>query len=66
MAAPGAGIPLVSNPDEDDGPRILAATLIVTSVALITVAARLYVRLGMIRNFGWDVRASFPSVLRGA
>ncbi|KAB5578896.1 hypothetical protein GE09DRAFT_563600 [Coniochaeta sp. 2T2.1] len=49
-----SGMPLVSNPAEDDGPRILGATLTVTIVALITVATRLYVRFGMIRNFGWD------------
>ncbi|KAF1940907.1 hypothetical protein EJ02DRAFT_378708 [Clathrospora elynae] len=41
-------------PDENQGPNILSATLTVTSVALITVLARLYVRLRMIRNFGWD------------
>ncbi|KAF2831138.1 hypothetical protein CC86DRAFT_390819 [Ophiobolus disseminans] len=41
-------------PDERQGPTILGATLTVTVVALITTIARLYVRLNMIRNVGWD------------
>jgi hypothetical protein len=54
MASP-AGPPPVSNPSEDDSTRILAATWTVTCVALITVITRLYVRLIVIRNWGWDV-----------
>lgn len=42
-------------PDENQGPTILGATLTVTIAALLTVIARLYVRLRMIRNIGWDV-----------
>ena len=42
----------VSN--EDQGPVILGATLTVTIAALITMATRLYVRIRMIRNMGWD------------
>jgi hypothetical protein len=52
MAAPygpGQGVP-----DENLGPVILGATLTVTIAALITIATRLYVRLLMIRNVGWD------------
>lgn len=45
----------VSNPEENEGPTVLAATLTVTSVAFIVVAARLWVRLGMIHSFGFDV-----------
>lgn len=45
----------VSNPEENEGPTVLAATLTVTSVALVVVAARLWVRLGMIHSFGFDV-----------
>lgn len=41
-------------PDEDQGPVILGATLTVTIAALITMATRLYVRVRMIRNVGWD------------
>jgi hypothetical protein len=42
--------------DENKGPAILAATLTVTVAAVITMATRMYVRIGMIRNVGWDVR----------
>jgi hypothetical protein len=42
-------------PDENQGPTILGATLTVTIAAFLTVVARLYVRLRMIRNVGWDV-----------
>jgi hypothetical protein len=42
-------------PDENQGPNILAATLTVTIAALVTIVARLYVRLRMIRNIGCDV-----------
>lgn len=41
-------------PNEDQGPVILGATLTVTIAALMTMATRLYVRLHMIRNVGWD------------
>ncbi|TDZ32628.1 hypothetical protein CTRI78_v011759 [Colletotrichum trifolii] len=44
----------VSNPDENEGPTVLAATLTVTCVALLTVGARLWVRVGLIHNFGLD------------
>ncbi|KAJ8109136.1 hypothetical protein OPT61_g7681 [Boeremia exigua] len=39
---------------EDQGPVILGATLTVTIAALITMVTRLYVRIHMIRNVGWD------------
>lgn len=42
--------------DENQGPAILAATLTVTIAALITTVTRMYVRIVMIRNVGWDVR----------
>jgi hypothetical protein len=42
-------------PNENQGPTILGATLTVTIAAFLTVIARLYVRLRMIRNIGWDV-----------
>ncbi|GAQ10036.1 hypothetical protein ALT_7357 [Aspergillus lentulus] len=48
-------------PDENRGPVILAATSIVTISALLTVLARMYVRVFMIRNVGADVR---PSALK--
>ncbi|KAF6803771.1 integral membrane family protein [Colletotrichum sojae] len=45
---------LVSNPAQNEGPKILAATLTVTTAALIVVLARLYVRIGIIHSFGTD------------
>lgn len=41
-------------PFEDQGPVVLGATLTVTIAALITMATRLFVRVHMIRNVGWD------------
>lgn len=52
MAAP------VQYPKENEGSAILGATLTVTIVALITFITRLYVRVRMIRNVGWDVSRS--------
>jgi hypothetical protein len=40
--------------DENQGPVILGSTLTVTIAALITMVTRLYVRVRMIRNVGWD------------
>lgn len=40
----------------DDGPRILAVVLGINSLALITIVARLIVRIKLIPNVGWDVR----------
>ncbi|KAK0656990.1 hypothetical protein B0T16DRAFT_400662 [Cercophora newfieldiana] len=45
---------LPSNPGENDGPRILGATLAITILALITYLTRMYVRLVMVRNVGLD------------
>jgi hypothetical protein len=45
-------------PNENQGPTILGATLTVTIAALLTTIARLYVRMRMIRNVGWDVSYS--------
>lgn len=50
----GAGLP-----DDNQGPRILAATSIVTAGAAITVLARMYVRIFLIRNVGVDVSVVF-------
>jgi hypothetical protein len=45
-------------PNINMGPTILASTLAVTGVALVSTIARFYVRIRMIRNVGWDVRNS--------
>ena len=39
---------------ENAGPTILAVTLTVAIIALVTLVVRLYVRTKMIRNVGWD------------
>ncbi|KAJ5963583.1 uncharacterized protein N7479_003459 [Penicillium vulpinum] len=41
-------------PDVNHGPKIIIATAITTAAALITVLARFYVRIYLIRNVGWD------------
>ncbi|KAL2270522.1 hypothetical protein VTJ83DRAFT_2706 [Remersonia thermophila] len=53
MSAPDMP-PLPSNPAENDGPRILGATLTVTTIAVLTSIARIYVRTNMVRSFGLD------------
>lgn len=53
-------------PDENEGPRILGATLAATVLALLTLLVRLYVRVKVLRAVGWDVRAislSLPQLL---
>lgn len=52
--------PLPSNPDENDGPRIVAATMVVTMAALITYLARMWVRVIMVRSPGLDVSVESP------
>jgi len=54
MSASGGPPPLPSNPAENDGARIAAATLTVTVAAFITYLARIYARLILVRNTGWD------------
>lgn len=57
MASPGLPPdlpPLPSNPDENAGPQILGVILGTTSVALVTVLARFYVRTFMVKALGWD------------
>ncbi|EEU42063.1 uncharacterized protein NECHADRAFT_105529 [Fusarium vanettenii 77-13-4] len=46
--------PVPSNPKENGVKDILAATVFIISLSTITVLARLYVRLLVIRNTGWD------------
>ncbi|KAK7432545.1 hypothetical protein QQZ08_000752 [Neonectria magnoliae] len=49
-----AATELPSNPDENGATSILAATIFIISLATITVLARLWVRISIIRNTGWD------------
>ena len=50
-------------PDENAGSRIIAATLIVTSLALLTSCGRVWVRLRIIRSVSSDVRVLSSPVL---
>lgn len=45
----------ISSPDDNDSTKIVAVAAAVTAVAAVAVGTRLYVRLSMIRSFGWDV-----------
>jgi hypothetical protein len=54
---------LPSNPNEDGSKDILGATIFIISLATLTVLARLYVRVSVIRNTGWDVGLPFPRSL---
>lgn len=64
---PAAGY---GEPDENYGPKLVAATSAVTVIALISVILRLWVRAGIIKSVGWDDRfivmamASGPSISR--
>jgi hypothetical protein len=49
----------ISDPNVDESTKIVAAVATVTSVAAVAVIARLYVRISMIRSFGWDVSSFF-------
>ncbi|KAF1971048.1 hypothetical protein BU23DRAFT_648454 [Bimuria novae-zelandiae CBS 107.79] len=42
-------------PKETLGPTVLGVTITVTTVALLTLIIRLYVRVKIIRSVGWDV-----------
>jgi len=49
--APLAGY---GGPDVNHGPKLLAATGVVTAAAFISVVLRMYVRAVMIKSVGWD------------
>ncbi|KAN0117815.1 hypothetical protein V8E51_003792 [Hyaloscypha variabilis] len=51
--APLAGWDL---PDVNYGPKLVAATAVVTMMALISVILRMWVRAGIIKSMGWDDR----------
>ncbi|EKG20383.1 hypothetical protein MPH_02309 [Macrophomina phaseolina MS6] len=61
MASPGSEGPLP--PNQNAGPSILGVTIAMTLLgSVISLAPRLYVRIRMIRDTGWDVS---PSNKRG-
>ncbi|KAK0610914.1 hypothetical protein B0T14DRAFT_413473, partial [Immersiella caudata] len=53
--------------DADKGPILLAVTIVTTMVALIIVALRMFVRIKIVKNVGWDdhtiVGASLLAIL---
>ncbi|KAK4443032.1 hypothetical protein QBC34DRAFT_214792 [Podospora aff. communis PSN243] len=53
--------------DADRGPVLLAVTIVTTMVALIVVALRMFVRVKIVKNVGWDDHtinaASFLAIL---
>jgi hypothetical protein len=53
-------VPILSNPDVNEGPKILGAVSAVTALAFIIVLQRFYVRIFMVHNAGWDVSVSDP------
>lgn len=46
---------LPSNPNENGAANMLTATVFIITLSTIAVLARLYVRVFVIRNTGWDV-----------
>lgn len=44
----------VHDPSEDKGPRIMAVLWALTGFTTLLVAARVYIRLVMLRSFGLD------------
>jgi len=59
--APLAGWDL---PDDNHGPRLIAATAVVTMMALISVILRIWVRAGIIKSVGWDDRFIVLAMVR--
>jgi hypothetical protein len=59
MATPSPTPPPLAGwdqPDDNNGPKLIAATAVVTGFALISVILRLWVRVGIIKSVGWDDR----------
>lgn len=46
---------LISNPSENTGRTLMGIAVLFTSLAIITVAVRLWVRATMVGKVGWDV-----------
>lgn len=51
-----------SNLRQNDGPKMAAATLTCTSVALVVLSLRLFARIKVVCSFGWDVRDSLVAL----
>lgn len=46
---------LISDPSENTGPALMGIAVLFTSLAIITVAMRIWVRATMVGKVGWDV-----------
>ena len=46
---------LISDPSENTGPTLMGIAVLFTSLAMIAVATRLWVRAKMVGKIGWDV-----------
>lgn len=46
---------LISNPSENTGRTLMGIAVLFTSLAIITVATRLWVRATLVGKVGWDV-----------
>ncbi|KIX06951.1 uncharacterized protein Z518_04927 [Rhinocladiella mackenziei CBS 650.93] len=57
--------PSPSNSGQNDGPTIIRVTLAVSILALLTVMLRLYVRIKIIQNIGWDDYLMLIAMLLG-
>jgi hypothetical protein len=59
MATPSPTPPPLAGwdmPDDNHGPRLIAATAVLTGFALVSVILRMWVRIGIIKSVGWDDR----------
>ncbi|KAG9193782.1 hypothetical protein G6011_03817 [Alternaria panax] len=63
MSAVLEGADPQTGPIENEGTTILASTLAIATIATIITVARLYVRVKMIRNVGWDDYAMFLTMI---
>lgn len=54
---------LISEPSENTGPALMAIAVLFTSLAIITVAMRIWVRATMVGKVGWDVSKSIMALI---
>lgn len=54
---------LISVPSENTGPTLMAIAVLFTSLAIITVAMRIWVRATLVGKVGWDVSRSTMALI---
>lgn len=54
---------LISEPSENTGPALMGIAVLFTSLAIITVAMRIWVRATMVGKVGWDVSKSIMALI---